>query len=86
MGHKKIAWVLALAAGVPLQGFAEESKKIEDNSFLMEEAYNQEAGVVQHIQSYMYTQKTKDWFILLRRNGQCRIRRISFLTPFLWYM
>lgn len=61
MWNRKIAWVLALAASVPLHGFAEESKKIEDNSFLMEEAYNQETGVVQHIQSYMYTQKTKDW-------------------------
>ena len=61
MWHKKIAWVLALAVGVPLQSFAEESKRIEDNSFLMEEAYNQEAGVVQHIQNYMYTPKTKDW-------------------------
>jgi len=61
MWNIKIAWVLALAAGVPLQGFAEESKKIQDNSFLIEEAYNQEAGVVQHIQSYMYTRKTKDW-------------------------
>jgi len=29
--------------------FAQESEPIEDNSFLIEEAYNQEAGVVQHI-------------------------------------
>jgi len=39
-------------------GFAEEAKndvkKIQDNSFLIEEAYNQEAGVVQHIQSFQY--------------------------------
>jgi hypothetical protein len=38
--------------------FAEEAKKevkkIQDNSFLIEEAYNQEAGVVQHIQSFQY--------------------------------
>jgi hypothetical protein len=39
-------------------GFAQEkerfSKAIEDNSFLIEEAYNQEEGVVQHIWSGMY--------------------------------
>lgn len=35
-------------------GAAEETKKIRDNSFLMEEAYNQERGVVQHIQAFQY--------------------------------
>lgn len=28
---------------------------------MVEEAYNQEAGVVQHIQSFMYLKKSKDW-------------------------
>ena len=41
---------------------AEEAKKrIEDNSFLIEEAYNQEEGVIQYIQSYQYSKKTKNW-------------------------
>ena len=40
---------------------AEEAKKIQDNSFLIEEAYNQEAGVVQHIQTFMYLKKSRDW-------------------------
>lgn len=40
---------------------AEEVSKIEDNSFLIEEAYNQEEGVVQHIQAYQYSHKTKEW-------------------------
>lgn len=31
-----------------------EAKKIQDNSFLLEEAYNQEPGVVQHIQSFQF--------------------------------
>jgi hypothetical protein len=39
---------------------AEEPKKIRDNSFLLEEAYNQEAGVIQHIQSFLYT-RDKSW-------------------------
>ena len=40
--------------------FAEEPKKIIDDSFLIEEAYNQEAGVVQHIQTFQYM-KDKTW-------------------------
>lgn len=42
-------------------GFAEEVKKISDNSFLLEEAYNQEDGVIQHIQTFQYLKKSKDW-------------------------
>jgi hypothetical protein len=42
-------------------GFAEDVKKIQDNSFLIEEAYNQEDGVVQHIQMFQYMKKSKDW-------------------------
>lgn len=35
--------------------------KIQDNSFLIEEAYNQEDGVIQHIQTFQYLQKSKTW-------------------------
>jgi hypothetical protein len=45
--------ILAILATV-LPGAAEETKKIRDNSFLLEEAYNQERGVVQHIQAFQY--------------------------------
>lgn len=34
---------------------------IQDNSFLVEEAYNQEFGVVQHIQSFQRFWNSKDW-------------------------
>lgn len=42
---------------------AQEKKEgpIQDNSFLVEEAYNQEAGVVQHISTFTRYQETKDW-------------------------
>ena len=40
---------------------AAEEAVVEDNSFLIEEAYNQEAGVVQFIQGYQYSDLTKDW-------------------------
>jgi hypothetical protein len=39
----------------------DKEPKIEDNSFLMEEAYNQEFGVVQHIQSFTRDFNTKDY-------------------------
>jgi len=37
------------------------SPKIQDNSFLVEEAYNQEFGVVQHIQTFQRYWNSKDW-------------------------
>ncbi len=37
-----------------------EVKKIQDNSFLIEEAYNQEPGVIQHIQTFQYM-KNATW-------------------------
>jgi hypothetical protein len=39
----------------------EEPKRIEDNSFLIEEAYNQETGIIQHIQTFEYLKRTKTW-------------------------
>lgn len=59
MWIRKFAGTLALV--LPLLGIAAEPKKIQDNSYLLEEAYNQEAGVVQHIQTFMYMKKSKDW-------------------------
>lgn len=53
--------VLAYLATPALIGAAEETAKIQDNSFLVEEAYNQEDGVIQHIQSYLYNRKKRDW-------------------------
>jgi hypothetical protein len=42
---------------------AQGVKPIQDNSFLLEEAYNQEAGVVQHISS-LQRQRSGDWAYL----------------------
>ncbi len=52
--------VLTALCFLPL-GLAAEEVGIKDNSFLMEEAYNQEAGVVQFIQGYQYSDLTKEW-------------------------
>ena len=37
------------------------SSPIQDNSFLIEEAYNQEAGVVQHINLFQRNWRTGEW-------------------------
>jgi hypothetical protein len=40
---------------------AEQGPQIQDNSFLLEESYNQEPGVVQHIFTYLRDGKSKQW-------------------------
>src|SRR5690348_7401763 len=40
---------------------SEDTPAIQDNSFLVEEAYNQEFGVVQHIQTFQRLWNSKDW-------------------------
>ncbi len=44
---------------LPVNGFGQ--KQIQDNSFLVEEAYNQERGVVQHINTFSRMWNSKDW-------------------------
>jgi hypothetical protein len=44
--------LLTLSVAAYAQTQSTNPPKIEDNSFLMEEAYNQEFGVVQHIQTF----------------------------------
>lgn len=38
-----------------------DGPSIQDNSFLVEEAYNQEFGIVQHIQTFQRLWNSKDW-------------------------
>src|SRR5690349_3318435 len=38
-----------------------QSPGIQDNSFLIEEAYNQERGVVQHISTFSREWNSRDW-------------------------
>lgn len=49
-----VFWLGALPALV-------EQTPIQDNSFLVEEAYNQEKGVVQHINTFSRMWNSKDW-------------------------
>jgi hypothetical protein len=61
------ATALAAALSAPAAGQAPPpaSVPIQDNSFLLEEAYNQEAGVVQTIQTYARVAGTGDWVYAL---------------------
>ena len=62
VGSKIIAGFLgALVATAPLAAAASESEPIQDNSFLIEEAYNQEPGVIQHISSFSQSLRTRAW-------------------------
>ena len=48
-------------AAQPHDSASTSSPVIQDNSFLVEEAYNQEAGVVQHIGTYRLNRGTSDF-------------------------
>jgi len=51
----------ALLFAVSLTAQEKKEGPIQDNSFLVEEAYNQEPGVVQHISTFSRFQESKDW-------------------------
>ncbi len=64
---------------------AQENKEgpIQDNSFLVEEAYNQEAGVVQHISTFTRFQESKDWIYTFTQEWPVRglKHQFSFTLP-----
>jgi hypothetical protein len=65
LGRWSLATVLvaALLVTVPSLPRAEEapSERIRDNLFLLEEAYNQEPGVIQHISVFQYAPHANEW-------------------------
>lgn len=53
---------VVFAAGAAAQQSSPPAPRpIQDNSFLLEEAYNQEAGVVQHISTFTRLWASRDW-------------------------
>ena len=64
-----LKWKAGILGGVALlfcvKNFAQSQPSsqpgIQDNSFLVEEAYNQNSGVVQHISSFTRFWNSKDW-------------------------
>ena len=58
-GVKRVAAILCLAAA--RAAVAQDPGPIQDNSFLVEEAYNQDPGVVQHLQLFVWNWKSGGW-------------------------
>src|SRR6266496_3536936 len=55
---------------------------IQDNSFLIEEAYNQEDGVIQHISFFQRLANSKDWVYTLTDEWPLRTQKHQFSTTF----
>ena len=57
---------------------------IQDNSFLIEEAYNQEAGVIQHINTWR--RLDKDWFYTFTEEWPfvTQLHQLSITVPYSW--
>ncbi|HEX9400436.1 MAG TPA: hypothetical protein VF912_10025 [Anaeromyxobacter sp.] len=79
---RRLAALLALAGAIASpRGARAEGRPIQDNSFLIEEAYNQEAGVIQHINTFARTRGgawgysfTEEWPVL----GQTHQASVTF--------
>lgn len=75
--------LLFTALLVPSAANAQAPAPIQDNSFLLEEAYNQERGVVQTIQTYTRVVGTGDWAYTLTQEWPVPDERnqLSFTIP-----
>lgn len=75
-----------LLAAVPAlaQAPLPETPGIQDNSFLVEEAYNQEPGVVQHISSFLRSWDGRNWVYTFTQEWPVRGQRhqLSGTAPF----
>jgi len=72
--------LLAFALG---RGAARAEGPIQDNSFLIEEAYNQERGVVQHISAFSRARESGDWLYTFSQEWPLPDQRhqLSFTLP-----
>jgi hypothetical protein len=84
--------IAAAAASIFAEEPASETSKskssrtpgIQDNSFLVEEAYNQEPGVVQHINTFLRDLRTGRWFATFTQEypiGGIR-NQLSYTIPY----
>src|SRR6185295_5301149 len=73
-----------LLAALPA-GAQKGDAPIQDNSFLIEEAYNQEAGVVQHINAFARDDDTGDWVYTFTQEWPLGGQRhqLSYTVPWL---
>jgi hypothetical protein len=63
MSRTRLLLTTLVLASVASSAQPENSKAgpVQDNSFFLEEAYNQEAGVVQHISTFNRDLRSRDW-------------------------
>jgi len=61
----------------------EEPVPIEDNSFLIEEAYNQERGVVQHVGTFLRARGSEGWMFTFTQEWPLfgRTHQLSYTVP-----
>ncbi|HEU5039337.1 MAG TPA: transporter [Gemmatimonadales bacterium] len=60
-GWRALAWAAILLVAAAPRLLAQAPPPIADNSFLIEEAYNQESGVVQHISTFARADGGESW-------------------------
>lgn len=79
---RRLAGAVALLLSTSLTA---QTPPIQDNSFLIEEAYNQERGVVQHISFFARESKTKSWSYTFTQEWPFRGQRhqLSYTVPVL---
>lgn len=72
-----------LAEGVRAEAPADPPAPIRDNSFLLEEAYNQEAGVVQHISAFSRERGSGEWNYTFTEECPVRgeVHQVSLTLP-----
>jgi hypothetical protein len=80
-GVKNIGLFVIMIIVVFGHAFSQE-KRIQDNSFLIEEAYNQEDGVIQHISAFQCN-KDKSWFYTFTQEWTVpkQTHQLSFMLP-----
>jgi hypothetical protein len=76
--------VLALALVSTVAGAQAKKAPIADNSFLMEEAYNQEPGVIQHISLLQKASKGSSWIYAFTQEWPVggQKHQFSYTVPF----
>ncbi|MBZ5638117.1 MAG: transporter [Acidobacteriia bacterium] len=78
-------WVAAVVMASQVHAGASTESPIQDNSFLVEEAYNQEPGVIQHISSYARSHGDGSWVYTFTEEWPAggQVHQISATLPVL---
>jgi hypothetical protein len=87
MNSLGVALIAGLLCASPIvaQEIPKSPPRIEDNSFLIEEAYNQDAGVVQHIGTFRRSSDAS-WLATFTQEWPAPSQRhqLSYTVPIMW--